>query len=290
MAHPPRRRVTAPYEPPIKLSATLVLVRHGESVWIAEGRFQGRQNPRLSPLGERQAALVAQRLADRDVAALPIPAAPPVGIWHSPLSRAAQTAGAIADAQRSEPPLHITDELTELAQGEWEGLLHAEVSARWPDELARWRKTPTKAQAPGGEPLLVAADRVSLAFARIIDALASAQADMPASWDIADDIASLQRSPVPGYPALPAAAGTRPERWAVLVAHDGIFRLVLMMLLGVPLDRFWSFPFNICGITIIGLQEGVAALRAHNVTDHLAPLAEEARAADEARGDRRGAL
>jgi broad specificity phosphatase PhoE len=76
----------------------------------------------------------------------------------------------------------------------------------------------------------------------------------------------------------------------VIVAHDGIFRLALLALLGMPAARFWSVPFNLCGITVVGLHGGVATLRAHNLSEHLAPLANEARAAEEARGERRGAL
>ena len=48
---------------PDGLDATLVLVRHGESTYIAEGRFQGRADSPLTEIGERQAALVAARLA-----------------------------------------------------------------------------------------------------------------------------------------------------------------------------------------------------------------------------------
>jgi broad specificity phosphatase PhoE len=277
------------FELPADLSATLVLVRHGESVWIAEGRFQGRLDPPLSDLGERQAALVAARLAERDAASLPIPDHPPLGIWHSPLGRAADTARAIAHAQPAALPLHATDDLTELAQGQWEGLPHAEVTARWPDELAQWRLTPTTAHAPGGESLLEAAGRVSSALEGIAAALL--RAGTPTlDADGVGDAASIRRSPVPGYPAPPSAAGAKDPPWAVLVAHDGIFRLILMTLLKLPYERFWSFPFHLCGISVISLSEGVAALRCHNVTDHLAPLAAEARAAAEARGDRRGAL
>ena len=70
--------MTTPLIPPA-IDATLVLVRHGESTWIAEDRFQGRRDPPLSPRGERQAALVAARLADPLAApSLPIPAGPPV--------------------------------------------------------------------------------------------------------------------------------------------------------------------------------------------------------------------
>ena len=280
--------MTDAVEAPTGLSATLVFVRHGESVWIAEGRFQGRRDPPLSPLGRRQAMLVAQRLADRSATGLPIPDGPPTGIWHSPLSRAAETARAIADRQPEQTLLQAADDLIELGQGQWEGLLHAEVSARWADELAAWRRTPTRAQAPDGEPLLDAAGRVRAALGQLTRALAGASASPVASSDQGGDVASLVPSPVPGYPT--AARHSQPEPWAILVAHDGIFRLAVMTLLGLPYERFWSMPFSLCAISVVGLNEGVATLRAHNLADHLAPLAEEARAAAEARGDRRGAL
>jgi broad specificity phosphatase PhoE len=74
------------------------------------------------------------------------------------------------------------------------------------------------------------------------------------------------------------------DPWAVLVAHDGVFRVLVLTLFGLPLERFWSFPFNLCAITVVALQDGVPVLRAHNLSEHLAPIAAEAR------GDRRGAL
>lgn len=86
------------------------------------------------------------------------------------------------------------------------------------------------------------------------------------------------------------SADAAADPWAVLVAHDGIFRLALLTLLRVSLRRFWSLPFNLCAITVVGLHNEVATLRAHNLSEHLAPLALEARAAEEARGERPGAL
>ena len=280
------------FEPPPGLSATLVLVRHGESTFIAEGRFQGRQDPPLSPLGERQVSLVAARLAAREAdVPLPIPAGPARYVWHSPLRRAADTATAIAASQAGPAEVQPRPDLIELGQGEWEGLPHAQVHARWATELARWRMRPTEAQAPGGEPLLEAAARVRRALGEMSTSLAGETNAGAATGtsDTAGDAASVARSPVPGYPTA-ATAGEPAEPWAVIVAHDGIFRLLLMTLLGVPYERFWSFPFSLCAISVVGLRDGVAALRAHNLADHLAPLAADARAAAEASGDRRGAL
>jgi len=276
----PESRATKTVDIPAGLHATLVLVRHGESTYIAEGRFQGRHDPPLSPLGRRQAELVAARLAQRDAQTpLPIPAGAPLEIWHSPLSRAAATAQSIAAAQPEPVALHSSRGLIEIAQGDWEGQLSAVVRERWADELAAWRRSPATHHAPGGEPISEAARRVAATLDQILAVLATVSSDR-------GDI--LSRSFVPGY-SIAAAIGQPSDPWAVLVAHDGIFRLTLLTLLGLPLERFWSFPFNLCAITVVAVHEGVAALRAHNLSEHLAPIADEARAA-EARGDRRGAL
>ena len=55
-----------------------------------------------------------------------------------------------------------------------------------------------------------------------------------------------------------AAEVDRGEPWALLVAHDGIFRLLLITLFGLPLEHFWSFPFNLCAISVMGIRDGVS--------------------------------
>lgn len=285
---------------PADLVATLVLVRHGESTFVAEGRFQGRQDPPLSDLGIRQAALVAKRLAHRNERTpLPIPEGPPVTIWHSPLRRAAETARSIREEQPGAVTVQGDDRLTEIAQGEWEGELLTEVRSRWPTELAAWRRTPHLSHAPGGESLRQAADRVDAALERVVAALPR----LTPTGYVYDPVPGYVPSPTEssaGEPiairkegshverAMPSSGGAEP--WAVVVAHDGIFRLTLMSVLGIGIDRFWSLPFVLTGITVVTLHEGVAALRAHNLSDHLEPLAIEERAAQESRGERRGAL
>jgi broad specificity phosphatase PhoE len=245
-------------ELPPGLRTTLVLVRHGESTWVAEGRFQGRGDPPLSTLGQQQAELVAGRLADRDRGTpLPVPAGPPIAIWHSPLARAAQTAQRIASRQPG-TALHPLEDLTEIGQGEWTGLTRAEVNEHWSAELAAWLRAPVDNHAPGGEALPDAAPRVATAVRGIIDALNAAKAP--------------------------------PEPWALLVAHDGIFRLSLLTLLELPLERFWSFPFGLCAISVLTMRDGVATLRAHNLAEHLAPLTGPSRAPLAQTDDRGGAL
>ena len=174
---------------PELLDATLVLVRHGESEFIVQGRFQGHAETPLSPTGLRQAALVAERLAHpHDPPALPVPDGPLREVVHSPLRRTTQTAEAIVEQLRISPPLRPEPGLLEIAQGEWEGLHRDEVAARYGDILAAWRRSPTTAWAPGGESLAEVQARVRPALAGMLATLA--EGGVPGSLD---------RSQVSGY-------------------------------------------------------------------------------------------
>ena len=157
LAHQPRPAcVTRP--------TTLALVRHGESAWIAEGRFQGRGDPPLSEVGIRQAAAVAARLAAPVGDAFGAVARPSAA-GHLALAAAARRPDGAGhpQAREADAPLRPLDDLMELGQGEWEGLTHDEVRARWPDELAAWRDDPLDHHAPGGESLPEALARARLA-------------------------------------------------------------------------------------------------------------------------------
>ena len=259
---------------PAGLDATLALVRHGESTWVAEGRFQGQGDPELSTLGREQAELTGRRFGDPlRPPALPVPARPPIAVIHSPLRRTASTAAAISAAigvpPRPEPAF------AEISQGVWEGLPREEVAGRWPRELAGWRTDPLASWAPGGESLVAVDVRVRDGLGRILgelDAVAGVERDAaPASARAAAG------SPVLGTPNAPEDD----VPWAVIVGHDGVFKVALLALLELPLERFWAFPFALAGISVVEIRAGRARLRAYNVVDHLSTL-EAAGAAAEA--------
>ncbi len=181
---------------------------------IVEGRFQGRLETPLSPLGRRQAELAGARLAAPSAPPrIPVPARPPVEVVHSPLSRAAATAEAAAAAlgrvhgPGAVPTPRPDPGLVEIAQGAWEGLHRDEVVARFPAELEAWRLHPATAHAPGGEPLAdAAAPRPARPSRAAIEALAAA-----APGEGPD------RTSVGGYPAghgsdTPVDAPRRPRR------------------------------------------------------------------------------
>ena len=60
--------------------------------------------------------------------------------------------------------------------------------------------------------------------------------------------------------------------WTILVGHDGVFKVTLLELFGLPLEKFWMWSMDLCGITVVEFRAGRAVLRAHNLTDHLALL------------------
>jgi broad specificity phosphatase PhoE len=268
------------------LDVVLVLLRHGETEYIAEGRFQGRAETPLTHLGREQARLAGLRLADpARPPALPVPTGPPREIVHSPLRRAAETAEIVAAALRPSPPgtpsaaARLVPEpgFTEIGQGIWEGLTIAEIERRFGPILAGWRRRPTEVWAPGGEPLAAVVDRVRDALAGLFRRLPAAASD-PA-----------ERTGVAGYPD---AEGPAERPWVVLVGHDGCFKVLLCLLFGLPLERFWSFRMALCGLSVVEIAAGRPVLLAFNRTEHLAPLewAEGLAEAEAEARARRGAL
>ncbi len=126
----------------------LLLVRHGESTWNAEGRYQGRMDPPLSSRGRAQAeALAARLLGDKSGH----PERSLTAVISSPLARARDTAQFSADALNLS--MRVDERLTEISHGQWEGRLRGEVASRWPEMLAQWRTSPHLVQFPDGEML-----------------------------------------------------------------------------------------------------------------------------------------
>jgi broad specificity phosphatase PhoE len=109
-----------------RVTTTIVLVRHGETDWNLERRFQGHADPPLNARGRAQAHELAEELA-----------AHPVSVaYTSPLRRASQTAEILV--RRLGVELHTSETLMEVDVGSWSGLTHAEIEARYPDGYRRW--------------------------------------------------------------------------------------------------------------------------------------------------------
>ena len=264
---------------PSGLDAVLVLLRHGETEFIVSGRFQGQMDAPLTAAGERQIQNAAAALAaPRSESLLPIPAALPRAIVHSPLSRARRSAELVAQAYAAAgtppPPLRPEPGLLEIAQGDWEGLTDSEIETRYPGTLPAWRRWPERAAAPGGETLLQVRKRVDEALAHLLSDLA--EGTTPGTMD---------RHQVLGY-----ADHTTERPWMLLVGHGGVFRVLLCSLLNLPPEHFWSFDFGLGAISVVEIRAGRGVLRALNLEPHLGRELEAVAHYQTAERDESGAL
>ncbi len=133
----------------------LLLVRHGVTAWNREMRMQGHTDIPLDEEGLRQAERLAARVASL--------AAPPVAIYSSDLTRARQTAEAVANRLGLE--VRTTALLRETMLGEWEGLNREEIRGRGDAEhLVRYLFDPHQHRPPGSETLEAAWERMHTAI------------------------------------------------------------------------------------------------------------------------------
>lgn len=129
---------------------TLLLIRHGETAWNAEGRIQGQLDVPLSSRGIWQAARLAERLAADDASI--------DAVIASDLARAMLTAQPLAAAIGREPigePL-----LRERHFGRFQGHTLDEIASHWPAEFHRWRDRDPAWTIPDGESGQAFIDRV----------------------------------------------------------------------------------------------------------------------------------
>lgn len=119
----------------------IILVRHGETAWNKEGKFQGRLDVELSDVGRKQAKKLAEALRDVHIDY----------IYSSPLKRSLETAELIAGWHSKE--VVSAEEFNEINHGSWEGM-HLEAVIDAHGELYdTWLNNPHEAKMPGGEEL-----------------------------------------------------------------------------------------------------------------------------------------
>jgi alpha-ribazole phosphatase len=136
----------------------IVLVRHGKTVWNAEGRYQGKYDIPLNEEGKEQAKKVGEALKDFPVKA----------VYSSPLSRCVDTAKEIAKHHNLE--VIKKEGFKEIDHGEWEGMLAEEVEKKYPELLKLWREKPAEVKMPGetGESLQDVYNRAVKAFEEVV--------------------------------------------------------------------------------------------------------------------------
>jgi broad specificity phosphatase PhoE len=136
----------------------LLLIRHGQSEWNAQNRWQGRSDTPLNDTGREQARRLAAHLRERGET--------PAAIYASPLQRAGETAALIGAAFDLAPATEPG--LIEYDVGAFEGLTPTEVAERFPDVWTRWQTSPEWTAIPGAEDRPAFCERVHRTFEDIV--------------------------------------------------------------------------------------------------------------------------
>lgn len=200
----------------------LHLVRHGATppnlVDPPVMQGDGIDEP-LAPIGREQAERVAGALATRPIAA----------VYSSPLQRAMETGGAIAE--RHGVRVTAVDALREVNVGEWLGSNWPEVERRFPDRYRAFREDPGKNGYPGGETLQQLLDRVTAALRDL--------------------------------------AIKHPGGEIAVTAHSVVNRVYVSSLLGISLAEGYFIPQANCCVNLIRFRDGKPKLIAFNAVAHL---------------------
>jgi alpha-ribazole phosphatase len=117
----------------------IYLIRHGQTKWNDDDRYQGSIDIELSEIGLQQAYLLAQRAKELKIEA----------IFSSDLQRTYKTAEIIKD--HTGASLSVDPNLREIHLGEWEGKTWKEIKSEYSEFLEDWFKDMVKTPAPGGE-------------------------------------------------------------------------------------------------------------------------------------------
>ena len=134
----------------------LIIIRHGQTTWNAERRWQGQLDSPLSELGKKQAAAVATRFHRDSISAL----------YASDLSRAAHTAEAISEFSGLQ--VALDERLRERKGGIFEGLTREEAMHRYPDLYEQAAKREPNFAVAGGESAQQLCNRAVEIFTEIV--------------------------------------------------------------------------------------------------------------------------
>ncbi|OKH21317.1 histidine phosphatase family protein [Hydrococcus rivularis NIES-593] len=125
-----------------------LLIRHGETQWNRESRFQGIRDIPLNDRGREQAQRTAEFLKDVAIDFA----------LSSPMLRPKETAEIILQ-NHPNVSLDLQEQLTEICHGLWEGKLETEIESEFPGLLRQWKEAPETVQMPEGENLQQVWDR-----------------------------------------------------------------------------------------------------------------------------------
>jgi broad specificity phosphatase PhoE len=197
----------------------VILARHGQTAWNTAEIFRGRADVPLSDTGLAQAERLGEHLSREKIDV----------IYSSPLSRAVQTAGAIARRQGLD--INTIANIIDIDYGEWQGLSSSEVKEKYPELYQDWLDTPEQVRMPAGE--------------------------------------SLEDVRCRALPFLKDAVMRCGEGRIVLVSHRVVNKVLICALLRLDNSSFWSIKLDTAGITRFDFDGDRVVLTSHNDTSYL---------------------
>lgn len=206
------------------------LVRHGTTDWNKEEIFRGRLDCKLNETGQAEARALAEYFRD-----IPLQA-----IYSSPLSRAMETAQAVAEAKALQVVPH--PEFIDIDFGEWQGLPLKEVREKYSELYRLWRERPEAIHFPGGE--------------------------------------NLARVRARAWEGLQKVVRENPDKTALILSHRVVTKVLICTVLGLDDSHFWHIKQDTTAVNCIEYNRGFFVTSLINDTCHLKSIHPDTRKKD----------
>jgi len=151
-------------------------------------------------------------------------------IYTSPLSRALETAKIVSGLNVNAARLEVRSELEEMSFGSWEKLSVHDVAKSFPGHYEAWKDDPSKVVPPGGESFEDVVKRVKPVLDGILN---------------------------------------REDQEVLIVAHGGVIRAIVVLLLGLSPSGIWHMRLDNCALVGLVSKDVKASLLFWNDTHHL---------------------
>jgi probable phosphoglycerate mutase len=230
---------------PSQAEATVILIRHGQSTYNAEGRYQGNSD---------EAVLTKTGYTTAYQTGLYLRSVAPNALYTSPLQRAQQTTNAILQGMGHDKPIalfaQIHPDLQEAILPAWEGLTFEFVQEQFAEAYRCWKERPHE-------------------FLMDLNAIADRSSSTTLAQSLHSPVQELyDRAQRFWQEVLPRHAG----QTVLVVSHSGTIRALISTALGMSGDRYHTLQQSNCGISILQFSDSTlssAQLVALNLTAHL---------------------
>jgi alpha-ribazole phosphatase len=138
------------------MGVKIFLIRHGQTRWNVEGRYQGDRDIELNSTGIKQAKLAARYLSRVEFS----------NIYSSPLTRTMETARILNGRRGLE--IKVKEGLKEMNFGKWEGMKFNKINTTYHNDYQKWLKNPYHNRPTGGENFKELTDRTTIAIDEIV--------------------------------------------------------------------------------------------------------------------------